>query len=94
MITWDENKRKKNLRKHGIDFADLEAVFDYPILSDEDSDAGQDEMRIKSLCLFRGDVVVIIWTPRPDNARIISCRYGDKHETQEYFGNLFHPGTN
>ena len=94
MITWDENKRQENLRKHGIDFADLEAVFDYPMLSEEDSDAGYHEIRLNSLGLFRWDVVVMIWTPRADNARIISCRYGDKHETQKYFRNLFHPRTN
>ena len=94
MMTWDDNKRRENLRKHGIDLADLEAVFDYPMLSEQDSGAGHNEIRLKSLCMFRGNVVVMIWTARDDNARIISCRYGDKHETQKYFRNLFHPRTN
>jgi hypothetical protein len=94
MITWDENKRRENLQKHGIDFADLEVIFDYPMLSEEDSDAAYCEVRLKSLALFRGGVVVVIWTPRDDNARIISCRYGDKHETQKYFRKLFHPRAN
>ena len=28
MITWDEPKRKSNLKKHQIDLADLEGAFD------------------------------------------------------------------
>jgi uncharacterized DUF497 family protein len=31
MLTWDENKRHQNLKRYGIDFADLESVFDYPV---------------------------------------------------------------
>ena len=27
-FTWDEAKRLENLRKHGLDFADAERVFD------------------------------------------------------------------
>ena len=26
-FTWDEAKRKANLKKHGLDFADAETVF-------------------------------------------------------------------
>ena len=33
---WDETKRLTNLRKHGIDFADVPAVFDGNILTVED----------------------------------------------------------
>jgi uncharacterized DUF497 family protein len=33
MITWDEPKRRENLQKHEIDFADLESVFDGPMVS-------------------------------------------------------------
>ena len=33
MISWDEPKRRENLRKHKIDLADLESVFDYPMVS-------------------------------------------------------------
>jgi len=30
MIVWDEAKRKTNLEKHGLDFADAYLVFDNP----------------------------------------------------------------
>jgi uncharacterized protein len=30
MLVWDEAKRKTNLEKHGLDFADAGLVFDSP----------------------------------------------------------------
>ncbi|MCI4431569.1 MAG: BrnT family toxin [Burkholderiales bacterium] len=36
MITWDEPKRRENIRKHKIDLAELEPVFDRPMISVED----------------------------------------------------------
>jgi hypothetical protein len=35
MITWDDAKRRENLRKHKIDLAELESVFDYPMVTVE-----------------------------------------------------------
>ncbi len=32
-----------------------------------------------------GRVVFLVWTERGDEAHLISCRYGDKHETRAYF---------
>ena len=31
--TWDERKRRRNLKDHGIDFADLEGFFDGDLLT-------------------------------------------------------------
>ena len=36
MNTWDETKRRRNLKDHGIDFADLEAFFSGDLLTRED----------------------------------------------------------
>ena len=36
MISWDEPKRKINLKKHNIDLAELESAFDFPMLTVED----------------------------------------------------------
>jgi hypothetical protein len=85
MITWDEAKRKKNLKDHGIDLADLAAVFDAPIFTVEDERESYGEQRLQSLGWFRNRVVFLVWTERFDSARVISCRYGDKHETRAYF---------
>lgn len=85
MITWDEAKRKRNLRDHGIDLAEVACVFDAPMVTVEDQRESYGEQRLLSLGWFRNRVVFLVWTERNDCARMISCRYGDKHETRAYF---------
>ncbi|MES2017943.1 MAG: BrnT family toxin [Pseudomonadota bacterium] len=85
MITWDDAKRRQNLRDHGIDLAVLECVFDAPLLTWEDQSRNYGEQRLQSLGWFRDRVVFLVWTERTDSARVNSCRYGDKHETGTHF---------
>lgn len=86
MITWNEAKRRENARKHGIDLADLESVFDNPMVTLEDVRENYGEIRFQSLCFWQGRVVFVIWTPRgSDTAHLISCRYADRRETNDYF---------
>ena len=88
MIRWDEAKRKKNLRDHGIDLAEVACVFDAPMVTVEDQRESYGEQRLLSLGWFRNRVVFLVWTEHNDCARMISCRYGDKHETRAYFETL------
>jgi len=85
MIIWDEIKREQNIQKHGIDLADVVCVFDAPMVTVEDTIKIYGELRLRSLGWFRDRVVFLVWTERNDCARVISCRYGDKHETKTYF---------
>ena len=86
MITWDEPKRRENIRNHKIDLADLESVFDSPMITVEDTRAPYDELRLQSLGLWGGRVVFLIWTPRGDEtAHLISCRYANRTQTEAYF---------
>ncbi len=89
MITWDESKRKLNLRKHKIDLAQLESVFDAPMITLEDTREAYGELRLQSLSIWQGRVIYLVWTPRADdNAHLISCRYADRQETNAYFSSL------
>lgn len=89
MITWDESKRRANLRKHKIDLAALEPVFDLPMVSVEDERERYGEQRLQSLGMWQGKVVFLVWTPRGDDtAHLISCRYADRKETDNYFSAL------
>jgi uncharacterized DUF497 family protein len=89
MITWDEPKRRANLKKHKIDLAELESVFDFPMVSVEDDRQAYGELRLQSLAMYQGRVVFLVWTPREDNsAHMISCRYADRKDTQDYFSSL------
>jgi uncharacterized DUF497 family protein len=86
MITWDEPKRRTNLRKHGIDLSELESCFDLPMITGEDDSREYGELRLQSLAMYSGRVVFLVWTPRgDDNAHLISCRYADRQETNQYF---------
>ena len=89
MITWDEPKRRENLRKHRIDLADLEPVFDNPMVSVEDDRENYGELRLQSLGMWQGRVVFLVWTPRgEDIAHLISSRYADRKETDDFFNSL------
>ena len=91
MITWNETKRRENLRKHRIDLAELEPVFDFPMVTVEDDRQRYGELRLQSFGMWRGRVVFLVWTPRGDDtARLISCRYADRTQAKEYFSIIQH----
>mgnify|MGYP003516573226 FL=1 len=89
MISWDEAKRRENLRKHRIDLAELEPVFVSPFVSVEDNRESYGELRLQSLGMWRGRVIFLVWTPRGDDtAHLISCRYADRTQVEDYFSAL------
>ena len=85
---WDENKRKTNLKKHGIDFADAEIVFAGATFTFEDNRFEYGEPRFVTLGLLQGVMVVIVHTERNELIRIISMRKATKNEEKIYFQNF------
>ena len=89
MITWDEPKRRENIRKHRIDLADVEPAFDAWMITVEDDRESYGELRLQSLGMWHGRVIFLVWTPRGDDiAHLISCRYADRKETDDYFASV------
>lgn len=84
-MTYDPAKRTRNRRRHAIDLADCEAVFDEPMLTREDTRPGYGEQRLISLGKLKGRIVVLVWTDREDGPRLISCREAEPHEKAAYF---------
>lgn len=85
---WDENKRRTNARKHGIDFADAATIFDGKIVIVPDDRFDYGEMRYIAFGLLKGQVVkviVVAYTERGEKIRIISARKALKHEETFYF---------
>ena len=82
---WDERKRRANVKKHGIDFIDVPEVFDgnVVILPDERFDYG--ETRFIGIGILKSQVVVVAYTERGANIRIISARKATKNEQIYYF---------
>jgi uncharacterized protein len=77
---WDEAKRLSNLDKHGIDFLDVEEVFDGDIVTVEDDRYGYGERRCVTFGLLQGRVVAVVYTDRGDAMRLISVRKASKYE--------------
>jgi len=72
-ITYDPAKRERTLRERGLDFADAAEVLAGPMLTEE---------RYVTMGLLRERVVVMVWTQRGDDQRIISMRLADEKEQQ------------
>ncbi len=91
-FTWDEAKNEINIRKHGLDFADVHAVFDCPVLEKLDDRFDYGEERWIAIGLLRGIlcVVVVYSEPGKGHMRIISFRKGDRHEREAYFKAFAH----
>lgn len=81
---WDENKRKINRKKHGLDFADAPLVFEGVTLTFEDDVPDYNEKRFKTLGLLGTVVVVIVHTETEEEIRVISMRKADSRERRAY----------
>jgi len=46
MLTWADSKRRRNIVKHGYDFVGADAIFDGPVVSQEDDREAYSEQRI------------------------------------------------
>ncbi len=88
MFTWDEAKRRANLRKHGIDFVDAPKIFQGLTFTTEDDREAYGERRFLTLGLLEDQVVSVAHTERRDEIRIISIRKATKHEARFYFSQI------
>jgi uncharacterized DUF497 family protein len=84
---WDPAKARANLSKHGVDFADAVAVFEDPLaLSRPDADVrGEARFVVLGVDAF-GRHLVVAFTDRGRNTRLISARLASKKERKSYEG--------
>jgi hypothetical protein len=87
-FTWHEAKRKANIKKHGIDFADAYKVFAGPTFTFEDTRFNYGEQRWITIGMYNLAVVVIAHNETEDEIHIISMRKAEKHEQEIFFENL------
>lgn len=91
-LTWDEEKRKSNLRKHGLDFAHAIDFDTDSALVAEDVRGKTDpkfryrERRYIALGLLRGKLVVLVYAPEAKGWRIISLRPATTKEESLWLG--------
>jgi uncharacterized DUF497 family protein len=81
---WDPAKARANLRKHRVDFADAVGVFDDPrALTLDDPHPGEERWVTLGLDTL-GRLLVVCWTSRDDDIRIISARPASRREMKQY----------
>ena len=88
-ITWDEVKRARNLKKHGVDFEVAQLVFDdQNLLSEHDRIEGQ-EFRWQTIGLANGLLLIVghnyIDKEDEEIIRIITARRPTRKERKRYY---------
>ena len=88
MFEWDKSKATENQSKHGISFADTFGVFEDPnAVTLEDFQRGEQRYVTIGMDAF-GRILVVVYTWRGDNIRIISARKAVRYEVRQYEGEI------
>lgn len=85
-IRWNDAKAESNRRKHGITFYEAETIFDDPLLAiidDVEHSAAEDRMLAIGVSR-RGELVVVAYTVRNDEAWLIMARRPTPAERRRY----------
>jgi uncharacterized DUF497 family protein len=82
---WDPKKAAVNLEKHGVDFADAVGVFEDEWALTIKEEYIEGEQRFVTMAMdFLGRVLVVVYTYRNDDIRLISARRATKRERRVY----------
>ena len=83
---WDEDNARENLRKHNVSFDEAKTVLLDPFsLTIPDPDHSLDEERFVDIgTSVNGRVLIVAYTERGTNIRLISCRKATPSERRTY----------
>ncbi len=82
---WDENKRRLNIEKRGLDFEDAKEIFSEDAFIVEDNRKNYGEIRYILYGYLCSRLVILVFTKREKNIiRIISMRKANKREQNGY----------
>ena len=83
---WDEAKNRLNVRRHGVDFADVTDFLDDPgVIERLDLRDDYGEERIMAIANVGGRIMAILYVERGSAIRLISARTASRDETNDYF---------
>ena len=83
-IEFDPSKRDKTLTERGVDMARADEVLTGKTITVPDARKDYGEDRWISIGYLDGRMVVVAWTKRRDNYRIISMRKANDREQNQY----------
>ena len=82
---FDSAKAAINTKKHGVSFADAEGVFyDAMAIHQRDPDSGDEERFVAVGMSNTGKILVVIYTLRCKEIRLISARRATRTEVKDY----------
>jgi uncharacterized protein len=81
---WDPDIARINLRRHRVDFSDATAVFDDPRALTRDDPHPREERFVTLGLDALGRLLVVCWTSRDEEFRIISARRANRAEERQY----------
>ena len=86
IFEWNIAKSEVNSKNHGISFTEAEAAFEdfFAIEEFDEQHSTAQEHRFKMLARADEKILVVIYTVRGDNYRIISARMAEKSEREFY----------
>ena len=83
---WDDAKAARNLRDHGVSFAQATAAFGDPFAVEWiDDRRAYGEERVNLLGMCEGVILHVTYTERGQRIRIISARRAERHEQDDYY---------
>jgi len=83
-ITFDQNKNKLNIEKHGISLADAQLLEWDTLWAIEDLRSNYQETRIIGYAYLGLRLMNVVYTDRDDTRRVISLRKANKREVKKY----------
>lgn len=86
LFEWNDDKAKRNLRVHGVDFQEARTIFEDPFaITIHDELHSDDEPRSITIGLsLLSKVLLVVHTERKERIRIISARKATPAERSQY----------
>jgi uncharacterized DUF497 family protein len=82
---WDPEKAMANVKKHGVEFADAVGIFEDPTAITIEDPQAEGEQGFLSMGMdVLGRIIVVAYTYRGDDVRLISARKASKKEVRVY----------
>lgn len=84
VVQWDEDKATADLRKHGVDFADAATALEDEAALTMPDDHPEENRWITLGMDALGRLLVVTYTWRDDEPRLISARRATRAERRQY----------
>jgi uncharacterized DUF497 family protein len=84
-VTFDPRKNAANLKKHAVSLAEGDGVLNDPLALTIEDDSAEGEPRFVSIGMNSfGSLMVVAYTYRGDDVRLISVRTAEPKERRAY----------